>query len=57
MLRHIYFPVNESVTGVFPLCNLGEAMWLQRAFVFPCAWGGVTRYDSAVLKSSAPPNL
>src|SRR5260370_4774456 len=57
MLRHIYFPVNESVTGVFPLCNLGEAMWLQRACVFPCASGGATAYESAVLKGHAPPNL
>ena len=23
MLRHIYFPVNETIKGVFPPCNLG----------------------------------
>jgi len=57
MLRHIYFPVNETVDGVFPLCNPAAAIWLQRGLVIPCAWGRVTRYDSAVLKDSSQTNL
>src|SRR5260370_32757292 len=27
MLRHNHFPVNETVNVVFPLCNLGAAVW------------------------------
>jgi len=28
MLRHIYSPVNETIKGLFPLCNLGAGMLL-----------------------------
>jgi len=29
MLRHIYSPVNETIKGLFPLCNLGAGMYFS----------------------------
>jgi hypothetical protein len=52
MLRHFDGAVNETVTGVFPLCNVGLARYIaHKDGSFLCPWGWITRYHLAVHSS------